>query len=174
MYCSNNLETLFENFQSNCDNFLNNRIKPCDKKDKTNDSIDKNSKILLNSVLIKNTLYGKKDIPQNFSYNHETGEVSNIDILPKITPFTTDKLDIFSSLSDDIDNLHTLPWSRQPKSLKYKAICRFINELENWTPEEKNKAILLFKTKFEVSLQYIEYCHKTKSILNLEKQVLDQ
>ena len=64
-------------------------------------TMDKNSKMLLNKILITNRKYMKEEIPLNYEYNEDTKQFENIDIVHKITPFVTDKTNLFKNLEKD-------------------------------------------------------------------------
>ena len=61
-------------------------------------SIDKNSRMLLNNILLTNKRYMKEEIPSNYKYDESSGNFVEIDITNKITPFTTNKKSLFDRL----------------------------------------------------------------------------
>jgi uncharacterized protein with gpF-like domain len=74
------------------------------KENKKSDVIDKNNKMLLKSILFTNKRYMKEEIPQNYKYDEDTGEFTEIDIIEimnKITPFTTNKESLYERLEKD-------------------------------------------------------------------------
>jgi hypothetical protein len=83
------------------------RVKPTEKK-KVNEaslvSIDRNSKNLLNNILMTNKRYLKEEIPSAFKYNEETSEFEPFDVTKAITPFVTSKEDLFESLEIEREN----------------------------------------------------------------------
>jgi hypothetical protein len=58
--------------------------------------LDSNSRRLLNNILLTNKKYMKQEIPSNILIDSETGTIEEIDILDQITPFTTDKTDLYA------------------------------------------------------------------------------
>jgi len=65
------------------------------------DTLDKNSKRLLSSILITNKKYMKEEVPLSYEYNEDTKEFEDVDIMNKITPFVTDKTNIFETLENE-------------------------------------------------------------------------
>jgi 23S rRNA A1618 N6-methylase RlmF len=85
----------------------NERVKPSEKKkvsEASLTSIDRNSKNLLNNILMTNKRYLKEEIPSAFKYNDETSEFEPFDVTKAITPFVTSKEDLFESLEIEREN----------------------------------------------------------------------
>jgi hypothetical protein len=83
------------------------RVQPSEKKkvsEASLTSIDRNSKNLLNNILVTNKRYLKEEIPSAFKYNEETSEFEPFDVTKAITPFVTSKEDLFESLEIEREN----------------------------------------------------------------------
>lgn len=66
-----------------------------------NSDIDKNSKMLLKSILITHKKYMKEEIPSEYVYDEEIQDFKKVDITKEITPFTTKKDDLFTRLESE-------------------------------------------------------------------------
>lgn len=68
----------------------------------TKDSgIDKNSKMLLKSILITHKKYLKEDVPSEYVYDEEIQDFRKVDVAKEIAPFTTNKETLFTRLESD-------------------------------------------------------------------------
>tara|TARA_X000000368_G_C22893410_1_gene650706 strand:+ start:222 stop:542 length:321 start_codon:yes stop_codon:yes gene_type:complete len=66
-----------------------------------NSDIDKNSKMLLKSILITHKKYMKEKIPSEYVYDEEIQDFKKVDVTKEITPFTTEKDDLFTRLESE-------------------------------------------------------------------------
>lgn len=68
---------------------------------KNKEGIDKNSKMLLKSILITHKKYMKEEVPLEYVYDEKIKDFTRIDVTKEITPFTTDKGDLYNRLDAD-------------------------------------------------------------------------
>lgn len=68
---------------------------------KKEDELDKNSKMLLKSILITHKKYMKEEVPSEYVYDEEIKDFKKIDVTKEITPFTTDKVSLYDILEAD-------------------------------------------------------------------------
>lgn len=68
---------------------------------KSKEEIDKNSMMLLKSILITHKKYMKEKVPSEYVYDEEIKDFKKIDITKEITPFTTNKDNLFDRLEAD-------------------------------------------------------------------------
>jgi hypothetical protein len=68
----------------------------------SNDVLDKNSKMLLNSVVYANRKHKKQNIPLDYTFDEESKSFEQVDVVGQITPFTTDKTGLYESLEHDL------------------------------------------------------------------------
>ena len=135
-------------------------------KDKTNtNTLDKNSKSTLHTILYNNMRHRKEEIPKNFELDEKTGRAKDIDIVPQITPFTSDK-SILNQFCD-INPTYTITtnWSKTPKSVKYKLICSFVDNQIELTEDTKCRIKNMFRRNFEKCSKLVQIDIKTKSIV---------
>lgn len=134
----------------------------------TNDStgLDKNSQNTLNTILYSNMRYRKQDIPTNFEVNEDTGAIHDVNILPKMTPFTSDKTSLQEMTVYD-DTLIT-NWSKTPKSTKYKLVCSFIDDQSDMCDDKKQHIKRMFRSNFDKYASCIQFDHKSKQISHID------
>ena len=89
------METLFVEWESreNINNTTDSTTK--------NSDIDKNSRMLLKSILITHKKYMKEEIPSEYVYDEEIQDFKKVDVTKEITPFTTEKDDLFTRLESE-------------------------------------------------------------------------
>lgn len=89
------METLFVEWESreNINNTTDSTTK--------NSDIDKNSRMLLKSILITHKKYMKEEIPSEYVYDEEIQDFKKVDVTKEITPFTTEKYDLFTRLESE-------------------------------------------------------------------------
>lgn len=125
-------------------------------------SLDKNSKNTLNMVLYSNMRHRKQEIPTNFKVNEDTGEVQDVNILPQITPFTSDKSFLREMAVDE--EILVKSWAKTPKSTKYKLVCAFIDDQEGMCNERKQNLKRMFRSAFDKCASCVHFDHKSKKI----------
>ena len=89
------METLFVEWESreNINNITDSTTK--------NSDIDKNSRMLLKSILITHKKYMKEENPSEYVYDEEIQDFKKVDVTKEITPFTTEKDDLFTRLESE-------------------------------------------------------------------------
>tara|TARA_Y100000389_G_C17208802_1_gene387439 strand:+ start:351 stop:656 length:306 start_codon:yes stop_codon:yes gene_type:complete len=65
------------------------------------DSLDKNTKMLLNSLLYTNRKHQKQAIPLNYTFDEESNTFHTVDVMEKIAPFSTDKTNLYETSEQD-------------------------------------------------------------------------
>jgi hypothetical protein len=76
--------------------------KSTNNKDNTQtEEIDKNSKMLLRSILFTHKKYMKETIPSEYIYDESTRDFKQVDVTKEITPFTTNKKSMFQILDKE-------------------------------------------------------------------------
>jgi hypothetical protein len=68
---------------------------------KNKEEIDKNSKMLLKSILITHKKYMKEEVPAEYVYDDELKDFKKIDVTKEITPFATNKDNLYDRLEAD-------------------------------------------------------------------------
>lgn len=71
------------------------------KSSSANDVMNKNDHMLLSSILITNQKYKKEAIPSSYSFNEETYTFDEVDVLKRITPFTTNKEILYKNAAEE-------------------------------------------------------------------------
>lgn len=61
------------------------------------DSLDKNSKMLLNSLLYTSRKHQKQAIPLNYTFDEESNTFHTVDVMEQIAPFSTDKTNLYET-----------------------------------------------------------------------------
>jgi len=142
------------------------------KHEQDNMNIDKNSKNILNTILVNNMRHKKQDIPTSFKVNEDTGTIEDVNVLEQITPFTTDKT-VLHKLHDNYSSNYQNSaicsnWSKIPKNTRYKMICVFIDNKPTLTDDTKELFKMLFKTRFDELEQYVTFDKSTRDIINID------
>lgn len=130
-------------------------------------SLDKNSQNTLNTILYSNMRYRKQEIPTNFEVNEDTGAIHDVNILPKMTPFTSDKSFLRQMPVDDDPSVIT-NWSKTPKSTKYKLVCSFVDNQADLCDDKKQRIKEMFRSAFDKCLPSVQFDPKSKQISRID------
>lgn len=131
-----------------------------------NTSLDKNSQNTLNTILYSNMRYRKQEIPTNFEVDEDTGKIKDVNIILKITPFTSDK-SVLEQMTVDDDTLVT-NWSKTPKSIKFKLVCSFIDDQIDICDDKKQHIKLMFRSTFDKCASCVHFDPKLKQISRID------
>lgn len=134
--------------------------------------LDTNSRNTLNTILYSNLRHRKQEIPRNYEVDEEAGgTIREVDITPRITPFTSDK-----SILDDffertaVTAVTVTDWSKAPMSFRYKLICTFLDDQQpehNLTPQEIHRIKQRFRRNFHECVKHVDFDSKTKTITRI-------
>lgn len=135
--------------------------------------LDRNSQNTLNAVLYNNLRHRKQEIPRNFEVDENTGEIKDIDIVSRMTPFTSDK-SLLHKLYDATTPTDTITtnWSKTPKSVKFKLVCSFINDQSDMSTETKDTIRNMFRRNFDKCAKFVQIDHNTKKISRIDFDTL--
>ena len=130
-------------------------------------NLDKNSKNTLHTILYNNMRHRKEEIPKSFELDEKTGGIKDIDIVPHITPFTSDKSILNQFCDTNPTYTITTNWSKTPKSVKYKLICLFVDKQLELSDDTKFKIKHIFRRNFDKCSKSVQIDIKTKKIVSI-------